>query len=157
MAHPLDAPSLHRPRSSGLRKPTLIGLSLLALLATAALAHAQPIYRCLQADGLPLFSRTPCSSAHQLEPVITNGYPPTPLTQQELAQLAALARSQTKTRRSKTKASLGAGPKHSNACHRSQEALDALQARRRKGYKLSEASRLDPQEQRLKQNIRLHC
>jgi hypothetical protein len=161
-------------------------LVLFTLSAQPMLAQAERIYRCPQLNAPPLFSGTPCASAHQIAPVITNGYQPPRLTPAEQQQLRVLnqklgrqADSRQRTnRRSKSARSrkahallskenskrdfkggskAGSTTSATTACERHQEALHALKNRRRKGYKLSEAARLEQQEQRLRQNIRLHC
>lgn len=136
----------------------VLSLAFLYFSAAAAIAEPTRIYRCLQADGLPLFSRTACASAHQLAPVITNGYQPTDLTTLEQQQLKAIANNQRQQEaKRQAKAQSAFHDNATGACQRHQQALEALQNRRRKGYKLSEATRLDQQEHSLKQNIRLHC
>lgn len=141
-------------------------LVLTSLAPDPAWAGSQRIYRCPQVDAPPLFSGTPCASAHQLAPVIRNQYAPTPLTPEEQAQLRQLAQrtsaasngsSSSNTTHQKAKTSARISHAATQACARHQEALKALQIRRRKGYKLSEAARLDQQEHGLRQNIRLHC
>ena len=153
-------------------------LALFALSALPMLVQAERIYRCPQLNAPPLFSGTPCASAHQVAPVITNGYQPPRLTPAEQRQLQVLnqkldrqkngrqrTNQRSKSARSRTAhALLSKGDSKASsttsattACERHQEALHALKNRRRKGYKLSEAARLEQQEQGLRQNIRLHC
>lgn len=141
-----------------------VRVSLLALLAFSLqpmLAHAERIYRCPQLNAPPLFSGTPCASAHQMAPVISNGYQPLPLTPAEQRQLQLLSQKLDRQKNDRQQinrpSKAGLTTSATSACERHQEALYALQNRRRKGYKLSEAARLEQQEQGLRQNIRLHC
>lgn len=135
---------------------------LFALTAQLAPAKPQSIYRCPQLNAPPLFSGTPCPSARPVEPTVINGYAPPTLTPAEQRQL--LRQSQQRDHQQADRSRVARAPSRkelraaaTTACKRHQEALRALQSRRRKGYKLSEAARLDHQEQGLRQDIRLHC
>lgn len=134
---------------------------LFVLAAQPASAKTQSIYRCPQVNAPPLFSGTPCPSAHPLEPTAINGYAPPTLTLAEQKQLQKqrqrLSQQPDQPKIAQKSSSKELRAAATTACKRHQEALRALQSRRRKGYKLSEASRLDHQEQRLRQDIRLHC
>lgn len=131
---------------------------LFALTAQLAPAKPQSIYRCPQLNAPPLFSGTPCPSARPLEPTVINGYAPptlTPMEQRQPQQRNHQQADRSTVARASLHKELRAAA--TTACKRHQEALRALQSRRRKGYKLSEAARLDHQEQGLRQDIRLHC
>ncbi len=136
-------------------------LMLFVIAAQPASAKPQSIYRCPQLNAPPLFSGTPCPSAQALEPKEINGYVPPTLTRAEQQQLQNQRQrlsqhpDQRKVAQQSSSKELRAAA--TAACKRHQEALRALQSRRRKGYKLSEAPRLDHQEQGLRQDIRLHC
>lgn len=142
---------------------TFLVFLLFTLTAQPATAKLNSIYRCPQLNAPPLFSGTPCPSARPIEPTPINGYAPptlTPAEQRQLDQQRLHQQTRQQPRRRKAAQKLLDKERRAAAttsCKRHQEALRALQSRRRKGYKLTEATRLDHQEQGLRQNIRLHC
>jgi hypothetical protein len=138
--------------------------TLLLLCALASAGRGAEIYRCTGNDGEPLYTQIPCDASTRVaRPPEAGLGPATGIRASERAWLEARERAGRRdagpTRRSRASgATAPAGPaRHGYACREKQRALDAVQARLRRGYKPAQGERLRRRRASYEDYIAVFC
>ena len=166
-------PNKH-PARPGLRTTAntlLMALLGCAVATLAAASHAQAqtsgstVFRCIDLNGVVSFSDTPCehSSSKRLR-IEHSLIQSSPISMAELQRLRALEdRLQSGRKRSQQRQELA--HKHKLAerqasaerCREARLGLTEIRQRKRRGYPVSQAQRIDAEEQALKGELAEHC